>query len=71
VGREFKARPDGFGIEFAEEDQRFGRDAVLGVEALAGAAAQWTSALASVSSTPSAAKVGPSVRTAASVAGRG
>ena len=71
MSREFQARPDRLRIEFAEEDQRFGRDAVRGVEALARAAAQWTSALASVSSTPSAANVGPRFRTAASVAGRG
>ena len=71
VGGEFEVRPDRLRIEFAEEDQRLGRDAVRGVEALAGAAAQWTSALASVSSTPSASNVGPRFRTAASVAGRG
>jgi hypothetical protein len=46
---EREAWSDGFGIEFAQEDQRLGRDPVRGIEALAGAAAQWTSALASVS----------------------
>ncbi len=71
VGREFQTRPDRFRIEFAEKDQCFGRDAVRGIEALPRALAQWTSALASVRSTPSAANSGPSLRTAASVAGRG
>ena len=49
VGREGDARPDRLGVEFAQEDQRFGRDPVRGIEALAGPPAQWTSALASVS----------------------
>lgn len=68
---EFEARSDGLGIEFAEEDQGFGGDPVLGIEALTRAPAQWTSALASVSSMPSASILGPRSRTAASVAGRG
>jgi hypothetical protein len=35
VGGVFERRPDRFRIEFAEEDERLGRDAVVGVVALA------------------------------------
>jgi len=71
VGRKFEVGADGLGVEFAEKDQRLGRDAVLGIEAPACLAAQWTSELASVNSTPSAAAVGATTRTAARVAARG
>ena len=55
VTARWNLRADGFRVEFSKEDQGLGRDAVLCVKALARTPAQWTSALASVNSTPSAA----------------
>jgi hypothetical protein len=40
VRREFEVRPDGLGIEFAEKNERLGRDAVRGVETLTRPTAQ-------------------------------
>ncbi len=64
--------PDRFRIELAEEDERFGRDAVIGVvPPAAPARGQWTRSLARMRSMPPAISSGPSVRTASSVASRG
>jgi hypothetical protein len=40
VRGELERRADRLGVEFAEKDQRFGRDVVLRVEALPGAPAR-------------------------------